>query len=212
MTQQFPGDCVDLFDVFALLKRQLRFAVSCFFLILLPPVVFVLFQPTIYQATAGVVIGGGDFFSRNDSLIESVDEIEYRYKNIADVSRVGKSNIVNFSVKHKTYEGARQSLESAVSQLVDDHKLLYAKKRDVFLEFLRAAGNAGSLEYIKILDSASSTVSTSRVGLSSVQEIKFGGHMRSVVLVGFILALLFSVAAALLKDALARRDLDCQLV
>lgn len=211
MTQQFSGDRVDLFEVFALIKRQLRFAVLCFFLILLPPVAFVLFQPTMYEATAGVVIGGGDLFSRNNSLIESVDEIKYRYKDIADVSQVGKSNIVKFSVKYKTYDGAKQRLESVVSQVVDDHKLLYAKKRDVFLELLRTAGNAGSLDYIKILDSASSTVSTSRVGLSSVQEIKFGGHMRSVLLAGFTLALLFSVAAALLKDALARRDLDCQL-
>jgi hypothetical protein len=147
------------------------------------------------------------YFPQPLQLIESTDEIQYRYSSQATISPVKKTNIVEVIATANNPDIAEANLKLTLETIISTHNAILDEKKSMFESLLASITNSSNInksELIHLLDNASSSSQTKQLTNIETKELKYNGTFLKTFSIGTILALIISFLFATVKDYIDR--------
>ncbi len=214
-------DEIDLKAVVDFVKRQYKVMALIFSVSLIITFVYALSKPTLYQSEVSLIIGERLYFSQ-PQIIESIDEIKYRYstenKTREDknkypeikVTQIKGGRIIEIQVTDLTKEDAEKNITTVTNQLQKEHEIALENKRLDFLKYISLIikDKLDKNHLLHIFDSASNSNKTRIIGSVKNSTFLHSGRLSQIVGIGFIASLFFAIILGLIKDWIEKSKAD----
>lgn len=200
-------DEINILDIWNFLLRQYKTIFMTLMIIIVAILSYALSRPTIYQSKSSLIIGNQLYFPQPLQLIESTDEIQYRYSSQATISPVKKTNIVEVIATANNPDIAEANLKLTLETIISTHNAILDEKKSMFESLLASITNSSNInksELIHLLDNASSSSQTKQLTNIETKELKYNGTFLKTFSIGTILALIISFLFATVKDYIDR--------
>lgn len=198
---------ITLFDIWHFLLRQYKTIFITLVIVMVAILSYALSRPTIYQSKSSIIIGDQLYFPQSPQLIESSDEIQYRYSSLATIFPIKKTNIVEVIATANNPDIAEENLKLTIQRIISTHKAILDEKKSKFESLLSSITNSSNInksELIHLLDNASTSSQTKQLTNIETKELKYEGLFFKTLAIGIFSGLFISLLFAVLKDYIQR--------
>lgn len=202
------SDEIDLIDIFNFLKRQCLLILIIAITISSIAFIYAVNQPTIWQSKVSLLIGEKLYFyqPQQPQLIESLEDIKYRYSKGVDISIIKNTRIIELSSTQGNKEMSVSNVNAAKDLIISNHKKILEDKKINFLELIDATSknNTARIEFMNLIDNASNSTETRELIEIKTEEKKYSGKFLKIMGIGIFLSLVLAFTVALIKDYIKR--------
>ncbi len=205
---------ISIFEIYAFFTRQIKVILIIFLIVCAAGIAYSITRPTLYMSTSSVTIGKSVSLGTSTvTLLESPEVIAYKYSNIATVTPIKNTDIVNISSANKDRKQSIENVKSTIGKIIDNQKEIYQAQEKNFIkyiEFLNITDTANDklLDILKTASKSSATQSSEVV----TTELPYSGKIKKTLLLTFILALFVAFAIGGLKELIRREHENQQSV
>ncbi len=198
---------MNLIDIGHLILRQYLFMVIIFLAATSIAFAYAITRPTTWQSSVSLLIGEKINFFTTTELIENIENIKYKYSNIADISNIKNTQIIQITTKQNSREMAIEKINSVKNNIILNQTKLLEENKLQFIDLLHSANyeKTNKAELLRLLSKASTASPTKQITEVTIAEQPYGGVFLKIFSIGMLLGLMLSLLLAVIKDNLSRR-------
>lgn len=205
----YVEDELSLLDMINFFQRQKYTLLVTFVLLALVTLLVALSRPTVYLSEVDLLIGK-NYYAEARALVEqankpneAIEQIKYIYGKQAEIENVRNTSIIKIKVKNSHKEVAENISNAIVKSIMDDEAKQVELKKAEFLALLKAIGSSNTQQALELVTEVSKSYHTKMLS-STTTKLDFGGQLKQILGIGFLLSLVVALFVALLKDQLKR--------
>ncbi len=205
----YVEDELSLLDVINFFQRQKHTLLVTFGLLILVTLLIALSRPTVYLSEVDLLVGK-NYYAEARAIIEqtnkpneAIEQIKYIYGSQAEIENVRNTNIIKIKVKNARKELAEDISNGIVKSIMDDEAKQVELRKAEFLALLKVIGSTNTQQALELVSEASKSYHTKTLSIANTR-LAFGGQLKQILGIGFILSLVVALFVALLKDQFKR--------
>lgn len=205
----YVEDELSLLDVINFFQRQKVTLLLTFGLLVSVTLMVALSRPTVYLSEVDLLVGK-NYYAEARALVdwtnqpsEAIEQIKYIYGQQAKIENVRNTSIIKIKVKNTRKEVAENISNGIVQSIMDDEVKRTGLRKAEFLALLKVIGTANPQQALELVTEASKSYHTKTLS-STTTRLAFGGQLKQILGIGFLLSLVIALFFALLKDQFKR--------